>query len=477
MNDLLRLAVVGHTNTGKTSLLQTLLEDNAFGEVKDEAGTTRHVEGARIRMNQQGSIELYDTPGLEDGIGLHDYVDQLIHGYHQRITGPESVRLFLDSPESSKRFEQEARVLKKLLGCDAGLYVVDIRDPVLSKHKDELAILARCGKPLIAILNFMHSEKNHIEQWRMALSELGLHMHIEFDTVAPALDGKEQLYKKLALVLGQHSHALMVLSASIKEQRALRKKIAFTMMAALLIDVAAFKLSVDTNSDSKHTQWASLQQAIREREHQFIHHLLKHYRFSPHDYADNPLPIKGERWGMDLFNPKALADMGVHLGKGFAAGAMVGATIDMFTAGLSLGAAALLGGVVGSAWQGADKFGKRLINRIQGYEELSVDDAVIRLLALRSIQLIHALEHRGHAAQQRIVLEDVCVSDTASNKAELSDIGVSIDRISTDKLPEPIQQARMHVEWSMLGKNAEKSNERESAINQLVSYFLNDSER
>ena len=44
----LSLAVVGHTNTGKTSLLRTLLRDSTFGEVKNAPSTTRHVEEALI---------------------------------------------------------------------------------------------------------------------------------------------------------------------------------------------------------------------------------------------------------------------------------------------------------------------------------------------------------------------------------------------------------------------------------------------
>ena len=42
----LSLAVVGHTNTGKTSLMRTLLRDSRFGEVKNAAATTRHVAQA-----------------------------------------------------------------------------------------------------------------------------------------------------------------------------------------------------------------------------------------------------------------------------------------------------------------------------------------------------------------------------------------------------------------------------------------------
>ncbi len=450
--DILRLAVVGHTNTGKTSLLRTLLEDRSFGDIQNAPGTTRHVEGARIQVNAQSSIELYDTPGLEDGIGLHDYLDQLSQFHQQRLDGPDSIHHFLQSPESKGRFEQEARVLRQLLACDAGLYVVDIRDPILAKHRDELAILARCGKPLVAILNFIHSKDNYLNDWRETLARLGIHMSIEFDTVAPAIDGKAQLYQKLALVLDRHSTALTGLAENIKQQRYLRKTIAMNMLAELLIDVASLKVSSQTDEHSIKMQWADIQDRIRQRENRFIKELLKHYRFSEQDYPEQTLPIEGERWGMDLFHPDALVDMGVHVGKGFAAGAMAGATIDVFTGGLSLGAAALIGGVVGSVWQGVDKFGKRILGKIQGYEELSVDDAVIRLLGLRGLQLIDALEHRGHAAQEVINLNQSTITQWQEGT-----------------LPNEIQQARANPEWSKIGDDFENESDREKTIKALAA--------
>lgn len=451
---LLRLAVVGHTNTGKTSLLRTLLEDRSFGEIQNAPGTTRHVEGVRIQVNPQSAIELFDTPGLEDGIGLYDYLEQLAQFHQKRWEGPESIEAFLDSPESKGRFEQEARVLRQLLVSDAGLYVVDIRDPILAKHKDELAILARCGKPLIAILNFIHSEDNYLAQWRDTLARLGLHMSIEFDTVAPAIDGKAQLYQKLALVLDQHSQALEQLAQNIRQQRELRKQMALHLLADMLMDVAAFKVSSQTESEALQRQWHHVQNQVRGRENQFIQDLLKHYRFSAADYPEQSLPIEGERWGMDLFNPDALVDMGIHVGKGFAAGAMAGAAVDVFTGGLSLGAAALLGGVVGSVWQGVDKWGKRLLGKIQGYEELGVDDAVIRLLGLRGLQLIDALEHRGHAAQEVVRLEQS-----------------TIKQWQEGSIPDPINQARAHPEWSRLNKAFEEDNEREKSLAELMRFL------
>lgn len=106
--EVLRLAVVGHTNTGKTSLLRTLMRDPEFGEVQDRPGTTRQVQGARLSLPNQQTVELYDTPGMEDGMGLLDYLDQVAPPA-QRMDGPDRIRRFLDTPESTRRFEQEAR--------------------------------------------------------------------------------------------------------------------------------------------------------------------------------------------------------------------------------------------------------------------------------------------------------------------------------------------------------------------------------
>lgn len=185
----LRLAVVGHTNTGKTSLLRTLTRDANFGEVRNSPGTTRHVEGVRLSIDDTPVVELFDTPGIEDSMALLEYVERLAQP-GERLDGPSGLRRFLEMPEAVGRFEQEARVLRQLLASDAGLYVIDVRDPVLAKHEDELHILARSGKPILPVLNFIRSPEQRIDEWRSALATVGLHAIAEFDTVAPALGVK-----------------------------------------------------------------------------------------------------------------------------------------------------------------------------------------------------------------------------------------------------------------------------------------------
>src|SRR5690606_38473078 len=98
------------------------------------------------------------------------------------------------------------------------------------------------------------------------------------------------------------------------------------------------------------------------------------------------------------------------VGLGAATGAAAGFTVDLMTGGLSLGAGTLAGAAAGGLWQGAERYGKRLLGRLRGYRELSLNDQVLRLLAARQLTLIAALEQRGHAATEPIQIN---ISDRA----------------------------------------------------------------
>jgi len=449
----LKLAVVGHTNTGKTSLLRTLSRDPDFGEVQDNPGTTRHVEGVKLLVDGSAAVELFDTPGMEDGMALLDYLERLA-APGERLDGPARIQRFLDSPESLRRFEQEARVLRKLLNCDAGIYVIDTRDPVLGKHRDELAVLASCGHPLLPVLNFTNSPQHRIEEWRSAMARLGLHAVVEFDTVAPALDGEERLYDKLALLLDAHASLLAALKQNVVEQRRQRQTDARMLVADMLIDIASLRLSSPAQTDELEKTTETLRRLAREREQRAVEAILRRYNFRRADFPHHSLPLQGERWDMDLFHPQALKDMGIHVGKGMAAGAMAGATLDMFTAGISLGAATLIGATAGGLWQGADKLGRRLAGRIRGYQEITVDDAVLRLLAMRELALIATLERRGHAAQGPIDI-DALIQEKA-------------DQLRKATLPDALSEARASPEWSTLNEHYQPSARRTQAVKRLA---------
>ena len=449
----LQLAVVGHTNTGKTSLLRTLTRDVTFGEVADGPGTTKQVQGAQVKLDGSAVMLLFDTPGIEDSMGLLDYLEQISRP-GDRLDGPERLKLFLQGPEASGRYEQEARVLTKLLDCQAGLYVIDVREPVLAKHKDELAILAGCGRPLLPILNFVASTTSRAAQWRETLSRLGLHTCVEFDSVSPPLDGEDTLYRTLSIVLPSHQAILSGLQLQSVNQKVARRIAGMTLIAGLLIDLAALRTPSSTVPELLE-QAIVLQQAIvRQREQACVQALLLLFQFRDDDYLTQPLPLSEGSLSVDLFNPEALKDIGLHTGGGLGAGIVAGAVADVLSAGLTLGTGMLIGAVAGGAAFGVGRFGTRMLSHMRGYRELTVDDQILQFVRLRQRQLLAALERRGHAAIAKI---DVAEKTTIIKNA-------------VAQLPKPLQRARSHPEWSAVGDRFHDSSTRQKAILALVEH-------
>jgi len=452
MTEPLKLAVVGHTNVGKTSLLRTLTRDIGFGEVSHRPSTTRHVEGARLSVDGEALLELYDTPGLEDAIALFEHIERLERP-GERLDGPSRITRFLDGAEARQRFEQEAKVLRQLLGSAAGLYVIDAREPVLAKYRDELEVLTACGRPLLPVLNFVASAGTREESWRAALGRLGLHAMVRFDTVAPPQDGERRLYESLALLLEKARPQLERLIRSHEVQTAARLDSGNRLIAELLLDVAACRRSVEARAEPEQAAIRELHEAVRQREQRCVEDLLRLYAFRPEDAAAADLPLLDGRWGEDLFNPETLKQLGVKIGGGLAAGAAAGAGVDFLLGGLTLGTAALLGALAGGGAQTARHYGNRILGKLRGERELTVDDAVLRLLALRQCQLLKALAARGHAAQQAIRL------DTPQERSWRE-----------DQLPEPLLKARAHPEWSSLNPGGRLGrSERQEAIARLAT--------
>lgn len=455
MTEPLRLAVVGHTNVGKTSLLRTLTRDVGFGEVSHRPSTTRHVEGARLSVDGESLLELYDTPGLEDAIALRDFLDALERP-GERLDGPEKLRRFLDGSEARGRFEQEAKVLRQLQASDAGLYVIDAREPVLAKYRDELAVLAGCARPLLPVLNFVASASHREEQWREALSRLGLHALVRFDSVAPPLDGERRLYESLALLLEKSRPQLERLIRDHEAQAVARREAGAKLIAELLVDVAACRDMVPGDAEAIRQATEVLRDRVRKREEACVQALLRLYAFRKDDARAADLPLLDGRWGDDLFNPETLRQLGVRLGGGVAAGAAAGAGIDLLVGGLTLGAATALGALAGGAWQTVGHYGQRLLGKLKGQRELSVDDSVLRLLALRQRQLLAALQTRGHAAMEAIRV------DSPEDK-----------QWREGKLPEALRKARAHPEWSTLnGRKRVDKSERQEQVDALAQQLL-----
>ena len=215
--------------------------------------------------------------------------------------------------------------------------------------------------------------------------------------------------------------------------------------------MAAGRRRVPDDPERERRATGELREAVRQREQRCVEALLRLYAFRKDDADAGELPLLDGRWSDDLFNPETLKQMGVKIGTGMAAGAAAGAGVDLMVGGITLGAAALLGALAGGGAQTARHYGNRLLGKLKGEKELTVDDAVLRLLALRQRQLLDALATRGHAAQQAIRLE--------SPQEQAWKAG---------KLPKPLSAARAHPEWSSLNGKVRGEEDRQQLIDALA---------
>ena len=437
----LSLAVVGHTNTGKTSLMRTLLRDSRFGEVKNAAATTRHVAQAALGDGVETWLYLHDTPGLEDAGGVLDWLEENTSPQHEGI---ERLQQFLDSPAAQNEWAQEAKVLRQVLASDAALYVVDAREDVLPKYKDELTVLSWCAKPVMPVFNFIHGQ--NMDEWQTLLARRSLHVSSRFDTVAFDFLGEMVLWQQLATLLGQPP-ALSALTAFRQQEWQQLERQAYVLVAQFLVDAAACVRQFEDKSRSQ-AVLDEMQAAVAAHESSLHQQLFALYRFY---YSD--ADIQGQQvlraFHQNPFDAELLKDYGIRTGKAAATGALLGLGVDALTLGTSLGLGATIGGVLGGLagnWQ-------VLYDKIQGIETLMIDNATLTLLAARSLHLLQTLKSRGHAATNSVVLQD---------KVALP--------WKADALPKVLQQARLQPKWSALNPAYEpQSRKRQEAVEALAA--------
>ena len=431
----LNIAVVGHTNTGKTSLLRTLMRDAVFGDVSSRPATTRIVESSTLYVDGAPAIQLIDTPGLENSSELHDRLDDLKRA--RRCDWTDAILHFLDDPEARDGFQQEAKALRQVIECDVALYLIDARDRVMGKHRDELDILGRCARPVVPVLNFVADASARSDEWRVELARVNMHVVAYFDTVVFDELGELALFQKLRHMLEPYDKTLDAVIEETKRAREGLRRSSADLIAELVIDVAAYTVAVPMRDRSDSSEaLPAIRHGVRVREQAGVDALLGLFRFAPGDYLSETLPIADGKWGLDLFSPASLVEFGLATGEAAATGALAGLAVDAMTVGLTLGSGAATGAVVGALVGAAQSRGRKILDVLRGHTNLRVEDATLDVLAMRQLTLVRALLRRGHASQDRIRLE--------------LDESESDDRAVLKRIRPLVNEARRRPEWSRM---------------------------
>jgi small GTP-binding protein len=448
----INVAVVGHTNTGKTSLIRTLLRDDRFGNIDESAGTTRYVEKSTIFAGDDAVINLYDTPGFEDSSALLQALDDLSKTVKARLPA-DLLRAFISQAENFAEFAQEIKVLRQSLNSDVLLYVIDVREPLLGKYHDEVEILSMAGKPIVPVFNFIAGHSESLARWREQMAQFNLHAALNFDTVAFDFEAEKRLYQKLQSQLESRYDELQSL---IDYRQDVWKNLllaAARRIFQLLTEVACYRQEAAGSSGITDADVASMQDFVRNAERQTLRDLLTMFAFTQTDVELQQLPVRDGRWVLDIFSPHMLHDFGLNAGATALKGAAAGAGIDLVVGGLSLGAASLLGASLGAGWATLRRYRQELIAAWRGHKWLCVDDNTVSLLYLRQRNLLHTLTQRGHAAQ---------------NKLQLTNDVVHVLPQQWDKV---IKVLRLNPEWRHLPTTDEDYRKLQS---QVMGWLLTD---
>lgn len=426
------IAVVGHTNTGKTSLLRTLSRDSSFGEVSDRPGTTRDVRGAVLNdADGEPVVALYDTPGLEDAAGLSAFMKRTIVG---QIDPVAEIDAFVNTDHDGGRYEQEAKVLRQMRRSDAGIYVIDVREPMLPKHRDELRLLTACGRPFMPLLNFVASPEARTQEWKEQLARVALHIVVEFDTVVFDTRSERIVFEKLGALLEAKRGNFRRLAAAREKQRGELIDAGCRTIAELLVDCAAAR--VDYPADAPVDSAAKrLRETVVLAEQRCVDSLLDIYRFDLSSYDPPQLPLQHQRWQFDPFDAQTLRRFAIPMASSAAKGAAVGAAFDALTGLASLGAGAAVGAAAGASWDIVRKGIRAWGDQRRGRHELAIDETTLAVLATRQVILLKALLRRGHATQDPVQTQSMRGWPSA-------------------QVRKMTLRARTHTQWSRLNNSA-----------------------
>ncbi len=166
------LSLISHTNVGKTTLARTLLRRDV-GEIRDAAHVTEAATGFTLIESAAGdALRLWDTPGFGDSARLLRRLRHsgdplgwlLTHGWDRFTDRP-----FFHSQLAVRNVRDEADVV---------LYLVNAaEDPAGAGYLDpEMKILGWTGKPVLVLINQLGAprppdeERADIDRWAAHLA-------------------------------------------------------------------------------------------------------------------------------------------------------------------------------------------------------------------------------------------------------------------------------------------------------------------
>ena len=416
----IQLALVSHTNNGKTTLARTLLGADV-GEVRDAAHVTLSSDAHPLLTTSAGdALLLWDTPGFGDSVRLLKRLgmaDNPIGWFLREVLDRYRDRPFWLSQQALRTARDAADVVLYLVNSaehpgDAGYLAAEMR------------ILQWLGKPVMVLLNQMGPPRpapeeqaelmrwsRHLEAFPIvrkvlpldAFARCWVHERVFYEAVGQLITpNKSAGYASLLAVWDANNeerfHASMRLTAQQLAAAARdSQKVGLESRSLLNSALQATGLRKAGNLQRQDQAMGILVDRLNEGIGATTRQLLALHRLDPGESTRINQRVR-ENFAVRAPIDKAQAGLlGAVL-----SGAATGLSADLMAGGLTLGAGALLGSVVGALGFAGAAWG---FNASTDREQTTVQftDEFLRTLlvasVLRYLTVAHFGRGRGHFAQ------------------------------------------------------------------------------
>ena len=341
-----QLAIMGHPNAGKSSVVATLTENDRIA-IDKRAGTTTTSDVYPVVIDGRTVIEFIDTPGFQNP-------NAILEWFQTHEDTPDLARAFVNAFRGDPLYSHDCALLEPVAEGAGIILVVDGSKRIKEKDRVEIELLRLTARPRMAILNNLTSQDRYMGQWQDALSKAFNSVRI-FNAHRATYDERIKLLSALKSIDQRWEHLIEEAIDAFAHDWERRTDQAVTTILDLLKDALSFQVS-RTVKDSKiifqsgrdrikAELTGDFEDGLRRLEVEAQEHIRANFRHNVWNLPPDSI------LGQDLLSE----DVGQALGLskrqlalvGMAAGAASGVTLDLATAGHSLGTGALIGAATG----------------------------------------------------------------------------------------------------------------------------------
>ena len=339
------IAIIGHPNEGKSSVLSTLAEDDSV-RISSTPGETTECRTFPVIIDGKELLRFTDTPGFQ-------YPQQILEAL-KTFSGNSEERLsqLREFTRSSPEFADDHELLRPVVRGAGIIYVVDGSRPVRSVDRAEMEILRLIGRPRMAVINCKDDNFEYLDDWKDEFRKR-FNANRLFNAHRATYVERIELLESLKAIDQDWQSILSEIIESFKADWESRTRTCAEIICSLLKRCLTLQLTenISTGEDAGRKEsvlvkkYSKRVMDMEAQAHQQIRALFKHNIF---DYKLSKHSVLRE----DLFNEKTWQLLGLTRKQfmilGGLGGAAIGAGIDIAALGHGLGLFTALGGIAGT---------------------------------------------------------------------------------------------------------------------------------